>query len=437
MIKNSGVAGTILFLLLRFTFVNAQSVLTVDDAVSVALKNNFDIQIEKNKAAINQNNNTIGNAGMLPKVDLNAAYNRASNDTKQNFSSGLTVDKNGVESTGISAGVYLNWTIFDGLKMFATRNRLQELEAMGELNLKISIENTVQQVMTVYYNLVSQQQVLNGIRENRSIAAERVEISKKKMDIGLGSLLDLNQAKIDCNSFNSQYLLQEQVLLELKTDLNVAMGQKSDQSFEVADSIPFVPQMKLNDVVSKLENSNQQLLLMQRQQSISQFQLKETRAQYFPKLSVNANYLFARSENQAGFTLLNQNLGLNYGLTASWTIFNGWNTVNQVKNARLSIQNAEIEYKQAKALTDAQVLKSFQEYTLSQQLLSQEEDNMDLVNSTVKIALEQYRLGTITAVDLKQIQQSMADAQSRLANARYKTKLAEIALLKLQGNLLK
>jgi outer membrane protein len=415
----------------------AQEKLTLQQAIEMALKNNYDINIVKNNAIIAANSNTLGNAGMLPKVDLQASTNLANNATKQEFSSGLTVDKSGVKSTNINAGVYLSWTLFDGMKMFATHKRLQEMETMGALSSKIQIENSVSQIIVNYYNVVRQQQLIKGLSENITISEERLKIAQKKLEIGSGSKLDVLQAKVDMNAQTSNLYRQKTNLSELKTNLNLLLARKGDVEFDVENDIPNEFKLKYDDLKSSIEKNNLELKVAQTNTAIISQTIRESKSQLYPKLNFNANYLFARSENQAGFALLNQNLGLNLGLTASWTIFNGLNTANQIKNARLQLDNANYEFNNTKALLDAQLYSMFKRYQDDAKILELEEENTKLAKEAVDIALERFKIGSSNSLELKEIQKSYDDALTRLSEARFNAKVSETQLMKLNGEIVK
>lgn len=415
----------------------AQEPLTLEQAIDIGLKNNYDLRIVRNNSVMAANNNTPGNAGMLPKVDLQASLGLSNNATKQEFSSGLTVDKNGVQSNNISAGVYLAWTLFDGFKMFASYQRLKELETIGVLSSKLQIENTLSLIIVNYYNVVRQKQLIKGLSENFLISEERLKISQTKLNIGSGSKLDVLQAKVDMNAQISNIYRQKTVLSELKMNLNHLLARNAEQEFEVSDSIPVEFQLNFEQLKSDMQNANTDLLIAQRNISLSGQLLKETRSQLFPKLNFNANYLFSRSENQAGFSLLNQNLGLNLGLTASWTIFNGLNTNYQIRNAHLQIENADYEYKSTKLQVEHAMVLSYRKYIDDQKILELEEENMKLAKEAVDIALERFRIGSSNSIELKEIQKSYDDALTRLAEARYNSKVSETQLMKLSGKLIK
>jgi outer membrane protein len=422
---------------LSSTIVLSQEQLTLTQAIDIALKNNYDIQIVKNNEAIAANNNSLGNAGMLPRVDVQASTSLANNATKQVFSSGLIVDKPGVQSQNLNAGVYLTWTLFDGFKMFATHERLKELEAMGILSTKIQIENTLQQLIVMYYNIVRQKQLIKGLSENISISEERLKIAQKKMEIGSASKLDVLQAKVDMNAQTSNLYRQKTTLTQLKISLNQLLVRSVETEFDVEELIPVEFQLKYDELKNTVNNNNVDLMYAQRTINLYSHLIRETKSQIFPRLNLNTNYLFSRSENQAGFALLNQNLGLNVGLTASWNIFNGFNTSNQIKNARLQLENANLEYNNIKTQLQLQLLSAFKNYQDDAEILKLEEENTTLAKEAVDIALERFKVGSSNAIELKEIQKSYDDALTRLADARYTAKVSETQLMKLNGALLK
>lgn len=437
--KQNNISVLLLFLFAFFAstpYLQAQK-MTVEQAVETALKNNYDILIAKNQAAQAKNNNTLGNAGILPRLDLQASGTLANNATKQEFASGLVVDQSGVQSKNISTGAYLAWTVFDGLKMFATRERLQELESMGELNTKVQIENTLIKVITAYYTIAMQKQVINGLKENISVSEERLKIAQKKWDIGSASKTDMLQAKVDLNTLKSTLIRQNTLLHDAKANLNQLLLQPAEQEFDVLDSIPLINQYKYEELQNVILSNNSDLLFAQKNIDINKYAVRESRSASYPKLNLNANYIFSRAQNQAGFSLLNQNLGLNLGFTASWTIFNGFVNSNTVKNMQLSLQNSIYEYDNLKSITQLNLLKAFKKYQDDTSVLKLEEESKQLAKENLSIALERFRLGATTSIELKVAQQSYEEAINRLADARFNAKVSETQLLKLSGGIVK
>jgi len=429
----------ILLLCFCFNF-NAKSQvnkLTIDQVMETALKNNYDISIAKNLSKEAVNNNSLGNAGMLPVVSLNASGTIATNATKQEFSSGQVIDKSGVQSQNISTGAYLTWTIFDGLKMFATHERLKELEGMGMLNLKIQVENTLVKVISAYYTVVMQKEVIKGLSENIAVSEERLKIANKKFEIGTFSKVDVLQAKVDMNAQKTALMRAKTLLTDAKENLNQLLLLPVDNDFDVADDIPLMNEFKYEDLKNSITAKNSDLLFAQRNIEVSKLMIKEAKSLYYPKLNLNANYLFTRAQNQAGFSLLNQNLGLNLGLTASWTIFNGFNTANNVKNMKLNLENSTLEYESTKTQLQLALTKAFKKFQDDREIMTLEIENNKLAKENLDIALERYRVGTSNSLELKTAQQSYQESINTLSEASFNAKLSETQLLKLSGGISK
>lgn len=431
-------AGKLLFLLFIAATATAQGQkMTIETAIELALKNNYDIAISKNLSIQASNNNTLGNAGMLPRVDLLASGSLANNATKQEFSNGLVVDKNGVQSKNVTTGAYLTWTVFDGLKMFATYEKLHELERMGELNAKIQIENSIVSVITAYYTIAMQKQLITGLKENIVVSEERLKIAQKKLDIGVISKTDVLQAKVDFNALRSDLIRQNALLSDAKANLNQLLVQPVEQNIDVSDSIPLMNQYKYEDLKNTIMTNNSELLFAQKNIEISKYMIKEGKSLAYPRLNLNANYIFSRSQNQVGFSLLNQNLGLNLGFTASWTIFNGFNTSNNVKNLELNLQNSTYEFENLKISTQLNLMKAFKKNQDDIAILKLEEENKLLAKENLEIALERFRLGASTSIELKVAQESFGDSIKRLSDSRFNAKISETQLLKLSGGIVK
>lgn len=430
----------LIFILLFLPFISLSQngeKLSYPVVIEAALKNNFDILIAKNNLSITEQQNTYGNAGFLPRVDINASGLLSNNKTKQEFSSGLSVDKSGVSSNNMSAGVYLTWTIFDGLKMFATKERLDLLEESGQLNLKLQIENTIQQVTLAYFQIVKQDQLIKGIQTAKSVSEERIKIAQKRLDVGSGSNVELLQAKLDLNAQRSDLLTQQIILDQFKGDLLVLLKTDPYTKFSVDSVFAFNEIKSQEEIKQNIEKTNFSILLAQKNVAVSNQYIKELRSQRLPKLALNANYVYGRSVNAAGFSLLNQNQGTGLGFTFSWNLFNGFNTNNQLKVAQLQFENSNIEVESTKYNLFSSANVVYTRWLGDKEMLALEEENIKLAEESLKIATERLRIGLGNYLEIKESQNSYEEAITRLVNARYNLKVSETELRKLTGELLK
>ncbi len=414
-----------------------QTLLTAKEAVKIALENNYSISIARNDKEIADNNYSLGNAGMLPSIDANGSYIKSSSNTKQEYFDNRVIDKTGAKATNLAAGVDLSWTIFDGLKMFASYGQLKALKKLGDSNFKLTVENNISQVINTYFDLVREEQVLNVIKQNMLISEERVKIAQSKKEVGAGSKFDLLQAQVDLNEDKSSLLTEELKFANLKTQLNQLLGRDSQNDFKVEDTIAVRRDLVLDDLQTAANKENSRLLIAEQNKNISQYDYRISSADWFPKISVNVGYDYGKSESEAGFLKTNQSYQLSYGLTASFNIFNGFNNSRKVENAKIEIKNSGIAYQQIVNDVNSVLWNFYQQYQNGLKLISLEKENLATAQENVDIALEKLRLGNITPVEFREAQKKLLDAKSRLLSAEYQAKVAETNLLKESGLLIK
>ncbi|MEP6794608.1 MAG: TolC family protein [Saprospiraceae bacterium] len=428
--------------------VRAQSLLTLDDAISAALKNNYDIILAKNDSAVAALDYSYRNAVFLPRINGTLGTNWTNNNQKQEFAAGNNREGN-VATDNIAAAINLNWTLFDGLKMFVTRNKAEEYIKLGELEIKNQVINTIAEVVNTYYNIVRQKQQLKAVEEQMSISQTRVDLSQRKLEIGVGAKPELLQSQVDLNAQKAAQLQQLTVIIQLKDQLNHLINPPRanepsgaiSTDYEVSDSIPINTLITLDEIQSGLVNGSPLLGLAQKNVEIAGLELKELKADRYPIIQFNGAYNFSRTNNNIALNpalpIFNRNQGLNYGFTATIPILNYRNTTRLIHQAELNIGFQQVLYDNQKALLRLDVLTAYHDYVLEKQSLDLEEDNILLAHENVNIILELYRLGSATYLQLREAQKSLEDAYNRLIAARYNTKLAETQLLRLKGEIVR
>ncbi|MFN8297815.1 MAG: TolC family protein [Chitinophagales bacterium] len=425
-----------MILLLSAATVFAQETLTVEQAIEIALKNNYDIQLSQNRATIAALNNSPGNAGMLPRINGVVSDNATLNNLNQKYSSGLEVNTNNATGNNLAASVNLNWTLFDGLRMFATKGRLKKLEEIGELNYKDTLQNVVAQTIVAYYDVVSAQQQINAINETIKIAEERVKIADLSFNIGSSSKVDLLQAKVDLNAGRSALLNQRKLIEQKKADLNRILARPAETDFNTQDTIPVNYEPKLSDP-AELDTKNFQLQAALKNLDVAKYSKKEAFSYFLPNLTGNAAYGFTRTNSSSGFALYNQQYGLSGGFTLSLPLFNGLVNWNNYKVAGVQVQSSQFTLERARLQVKVNYYKAIREFLNAKEILKLEEDNIGLAKENASIALERFRLAQSTALELREAERSYTEALTRLVNARFNAKTAETELMRLQGELVK
>ena len=420
--------------------IQAQRLLTIEDAIATALQYNYDIRLSRNDSAVAALDNSFRNAVFLPRLNANAGMVWNRNNQKQDFANG-TKREGDVKTNNLNSSLSLNWTLFDGGRMFVIRDQAEELVRLGELTIKDQLVNTIAEVINRYYIIVRQKQQLKAIEEQMSINQTRVDLAQRKLDIGVGAKPELLQSKVDLNAQISSSLRQKTLIQQLKESLNQIMNVTPGSNYEVSDSIPFNTRITLEEIQNNLESSNTVLQILRKNIDLAHLTLKQRKAEKFPIVSFNSAYNFSRTNNDVALNpalpLLNQNRGYNYGFSATIPILNNRNAHRLVKQAELDIQYQQLTFESQRSAINLDVLNAFKEYEFQKQALELEETNILLAKENVTIILETYRLGQATLLQLREAQQSLEDAYDRLIAARYNTKLAETILLRIKGDLVK
>ena len=419
----------------------AQNKLTVEQAIAATIENNYDIQLLRNDSTSYALDKSYARAAFLPRVNATTGLVFNNNNQKQKFSDGTKRQSSGIRSNNLNGSVQLNWTVFDGFKMFATRDKLTEYVKLGDLNIRNQIINSVATVINNYYNIVRQKQQLKAIEEQMSINEERVKLAEKKFSVGVGAKPDILQGKVDLNAQKAARLKQQTLIEQLKEQLNQLMNVEMNTRYEVSDSIVFKDEIILGEIMGTVESTNPQLQLIKKNIDIGKLTLKEKKADRYPVVSINSAYNYSKTDNKTvvnPFTpLYNRNNGYNYGIGITIPILNGFNVKRQIQQAQLDIDYLNISYKNQKTRIDLGITNAFKDYELQKQTLALEEENILLAKENVFIALERLRLGISTYLELRETQKSLELAYDRLIAARYNTKLAETELLRLKGDLVK
>lgn len=428
-----------LLLLIVHASVFCQRILSIDEAIATAVKNSYDILLVKNDAEASSVDYRYADAAFLPQLNGTAGKIWNDNNQRQDFTDGRKRSAN-VNSSNLTAAVNLNWTLFDGLKMFATKNRVEELKELGEANIKTQVVNSIAAVIVKYYNIVRQKQQLKALDTLISINEERVKLADKKLSVGLGSKPELLQAKVDLNAQRAARLLQETLIAQLKEQLNQLSGIPIQTEYDVSDSIPINLNIEYNNMANGIEQTNPGLLASRKTIDIARLSLKERKSELFPTLQFNSAYNFGRLNNASVVNpefqpLFSLNRGFNYGFTTTIPLLNGFNTRRLIRQAGLDIEYNKIAYDNQRSQIELGVNNSFKDYQYQKKALLLEEENISLAKENVLIALERFRQGVSTYIELREAQISLEDAYNRLIAARYNTKVAETELMRLKGTL--
>jgi outer membrane protein TolC len=413
-----------------------QKPITAQDAVSIALKYNYDILIARNSSSSDSVNNTPGNAGMLPTIAINGSESySAANNIRQKFSDGTSSTSTNANSNSVDANVGLNWTLFDGGKMFVTKRKLNEIQALGEIQFRDRVLQTEYDVILAYYDVVRQKQELASINEVITYNLERVKISQTAYDAGLSPKTNLLQAKIDLNVYQENAINQQSIIIASKRTLNQLLGRNADIQFDVLDSIPINYLVDKKELAQKLDSSNTSILAFKKQVDVSKLSLKEMNTLLFPKINFNAGYGLFQSNTPESNPVRSSTIGPSFGGTISIPIYQAGNAVRQIKIAKIQLQSDEFNLESIRLQMNQQLQNALTQFENQMNLLRIERDNAILAKENLEISIQRLRYGETTSLEVSLAEGSFVDSLTRLISFEYYLKVAETKLKQLLARL--
>jgi len=413
----------------------SQEVLKLEDALKIALENNYDIKLSKNDLKIDEANSTAGNAGMLPKVTANVVDNNSIQNSKQTRQDGTTTELNNAKNNSLTYGVGLDWTVFDGFKMFAKKSQLEELQKLGDSKLKLTIITKISDVTTTYFDLVQQQQQLSALDSSIVISNQRLTLAQNRYSIGKASKLEMLNAQVDLNTDQTVLLKQKESLKNTKILLNELLARDVKTEFKVDDKIDVDKNLLLPELTDLATKQNPQLEAQIINKKVAELQLKQVKANRYPTVKVNTGYNFAESQSSLGFTSSSYSRGLNYGFSASLNIFDGFAQHRNEKIAKIELENSKIAIEQQTSALNSQLESTYQTYLTNLELMQLEEKNEAIAKQNMDITLDKFKIGTITPIEFRTAQLNYINAKVRNTNTQFQAKLSEINLKELAGNL--
>jgi len=418
----------ILAMLLLSLTAGAQKLKTLDEAIMEALENNYSLKISRNDQAMAENNVTL--APFLPTLESTARQSQTNSSDKT-----ASTEYEASRTNYYNLGASLRWTIFDGFGMFADYSRQKELLAMSSQSVKIDVENLVMAVCSEYYNIIVQENRLQSVRTSLALSRSRYETAEEKYMLGVISGLDLQQAKIDLNIDSSTVLSQQKMVTSSYILLAKKLNTGHQITFTVEDTIFLAPEMNIDSLRSRTLKYNNQLIIARQGERLSQYDLNAVRALRYPTLNFSTGYNFTRNEFPWEANYYSQSKGTNWGLGLTWNLFTGFETQRKISNAKLEVENSKLAYLdiENEILGDLDLL--YNTYRNSIIVTWFETESAEVARNSLEIAMERYRLGSLSGLEFREYQNKYLDAINRRLSALYQAKVSEIGLRLLAGEL--
>lgn len=438
--KLVGLPLSLLFILsLGVSSAHAQETLRLEDAIQQGLQNQFSIQIAKKREKIAENDNTLGNAGFLPTINGTTTKNYTVSGLNQEFFGGLRapLNQSGVRSNSGNAGVTMAWTLYDGKGMFILKDRFAELQQLGAQQTETSIENLIALISNTYYDIIRQELRVNNFKKGLEISNDRLKLAKDRYEVGQGSKVDYYSAQVDYNEDKALLIAQEQSFLNTKISFNALLVRAMQTEFKVLSVIDLLPKLSLTELRELALKQNPTLLAAIVSKRISDLDIKNTQSLQMPQIDLLAGYNMNQVENGAGFGVQKgTSNALSYGLRATINIFDGYNQKRRVQNAKINAEIAQLQVDDLKNSLNASLERAYVTYENALNLINLESENYTIAKQNIDIAFDRFKVGIATSYELREVQRNAVAAETRLIEAKFAAKSAEIELIRLSGGIL-
>jgi outer membrane protein TolC len=416
---------------------NSQEVISLQNALEIGLKNNYSIILQQNDARMAKNNNTIGNAGFLPSIDLNATQNNTISTTHQEQFSGVVKDVSNARNNTLNIGAQMKWTLFDGLNMFVSKQMLGVLENLGENGTRIVVEGSLSDISVTFYGIIQLKKLIRVAQDAVNLSMQRKRIAAAKVSLGAGSQLMLLQSTVDLNTDSTRLIEQMVLLANSKVDFNLLLARRVSIDFDILDSIQIATPEPYDTLLRKALIQNSQLTAARLNQNLARLGVRQAQSDRYPNLAFTAGYSYNTLNSQTGFLQYNQSYGPSYGFNLTYNLFNGFNVNRAIKNARIIMNSGEIEVQDSEQTLNAEMRKMYNQLLASLAVVKLQFENVKVAQENVDIAFEKYKLGSINDIELREIQKKLIDAEYQLISSQFEAKKSEVELHRLSGELLR
>jgi outer membrane protein TolC len=414
----------------------AQEILTLENAVSIALEKNYDVKIAELQQKVAETQVFKGNAGMLPRVDFNSNAGTAFNEVKQVLANGNETNRFGTNLQP-SANVAFSWTLYDGKRMYAVYDRLKNQSQLSQIQTRIAMENTMANVMAAYYEIMRQKQTVRFLETIIKYYEERLSITDQRWQFGKGSKLDFLQSKTDLGTQTSLLVQAKTDLRNAKVALNNLLAREPNMDFDVQEDVAITFDPSQQELRNRARTANKTLQALRKSTDIAAIQVREAESFKLPRVTLNSSLGYSLSKTNAGLFLYNQNYGLNTGVGLTWPIFNGQIIRRQIQTAKINTEIAKTQEQDWITQMENDLVRAYNQYQTDKEILKLEEEYNQVADENMKISLEKFRLGGSTILEINEAQRSLNTSLNRLTNARFNIKISELQLLRLSGELVK
>ena len=412
-----------------------QEYTSLEELIAIGMENNFQVRMAKNNQELGEYLHSTGYGVLLPTVDLNGGYNGAARNTYLEQFNGNVVEQAGAQSTNLNADITARWVIFEGFRRFNSLNRFRVEYQMSDLMFKAEMENMITLVSRAYYAYLVEQERMHFLEQSLQLSQQRLDIARSNYEVGKTSRSEYLAAQVDYNADKSAIFSQQEVVNAARIEINRLLNRDLRTAILVKNDININSNLSDSLLIEDALANNTQLRLAQGSEQASYFSLNEQRSAIYPTVSLFGTYAYNRNTAEVGFASLNRATGPQYGVTLSWTLFNGLTQARQTATVKTQVANLKLQKEENEQQLTASLLSIYYNYQNNISLLSLEAENVKFAQENYDLALERYKIGNSNALEIREAQQNALQAEIRYLTAAYQVKLAEIEMQRLSGNL--
>ena len=415
-----------------------EPMLSKDEAIALTLENNLGIRVSKNFRSIEENNADILNSRYLPTVSANAGGSIDRQNSEGELANGDIRSAEGAETRRYNASLNVNYVLFDGMGRLWDYKRFQERSQQSELEVRQTIETTLLQLFSVYYEVARLEENTSFLSQALSISKNRLERARYQFEFGQNTGLDVLNAEVDVNTDSVNLLNAEQLLRNTKRDLNLILNRDLSQTYMADTTVTFLPALQIEEILSRAKENNVRMLLAEKDILISEYNLKSARSGYLPTIGLSGSYGWNESNNNSplAFVLQNTSTGVNGSINLTWNLFDGGQTINSSRNAKITYENQQLLKQQTELEVERDVKNAWGNYQNARFVLEVQQKNLQTNLDNFNRSRERYELGQITSIVFRQAQLNLLNAVLAKSQAKYNAKIAELQLLQVSGELL-